>query len=65
MVTMGMPAFFYRLYYRGHSVKSLRRNMLGLCGIAPVRTSMVGLVGVAGSREKWLRQAAALGRRAD
>jgi len=64
MVTMGMPAFFYRLYYRGHSVKSLRRNMLGLCGIAPVRTSMVGLVGVAGSREKWLAQAAALGRRA-
>ena len=64
MVTMGMPAFFYRLYYRSHSVKSLRRNILGLCGIAPVRTSMVGLVGVAGSREKWLRQAAALGRKA-
>jgi len=40
-------------------------GLLGLCGIAPVRTSMVGLVGVAGSREKWLRQAAALGRRAD
>ena len=64
VVTMGMPAFFYRLYYRGHSVKSLRRNILGLCGIAPVRTSMVGLVGVAGSREKWLAQAAALGRKA-
>lgn len=25
---MGMPAFFYRVYYRAHSLKSLKRNIL-------------------------------------
>jgi putative NADPH-quinone reductase len=28
VVTMGMPAFFYRIYCRSHSVKNLRRNIL-------------------------------------
>ena len=27
VVTMGMPALFYSLYYRSHSVKSLKRNV--------------------------------------
>lgn len=44
VATMGMPAFFYRLYYRSHSVKSLKRNILEFCGIAPVRTTLVGMV---------------------
>jgi putative NADPH-quinone reductase len=42
VVTMGMPALFYRLYYRSHSVKSLKRNILEFCGFAPVRTSLIG-----------------------
>jgi putative NADPH-quinone reductase len=33
VVTMGMPAFFYRVYYRAHSLKSLKRNILEFCGI--------------------------------
>jgi len=45
VVTMGMPAFFYRLYYRAHSVKSLERNILKFCGVAPVRTTLIGTVG--------------------
>lgn len=44
VVTMGMPAFFYRIYYRSHSVKSLKRSILEFCGIAPVRTTLVGTV---------------------
>ena len=44
VVTMGMPAFFYRIYYRAHSVKNLERNILQFCGIAPVRTTLIGMV---------------------
>jgi putative NADPH-quinone reductase len=44
IVTMGMPALFYRWYFRAHSLKSLERNILGFCGIAPVRSTVVGMV---------------------
>lgn len=64
IVTMGMPAFFYRLYYRAHSLKSLKRNILEFCGIAPVRASLVGTVEAAGHRELWLAKVQALGRKA-
>lgn len=65
VVTMGMPAFFYRIYYRSHSVKSLKRNILEFCGISPVRTTLVGTVeGAQGSREIWLAKMDRLGRTA-
>ena len=41
---MGMPAFFYRIYYRAHSVKSLKRNILAFCGIGPIRSTLIGMV---------------------
>jgi putative NADPH-quinone reductase len=65
-VTMGMPGFFYRWYYRSHSLKSLERNILAFIGIAPVRSSIVGMVeGVSISvRKKWLQRSRALGARA-
>jgi putative NADPH-quinone reductase len=44
VVTMGMPAFFYRLYYRAHSLKSLERNILAFVGIKPVRATLLGNV---------------------
>jgi putative NADPH-quinone reductase len=62
VVTMGMPAFFYRIYYRAHSLKSLKRNILEFCGIAPVRTSIIGMVeGRADWRGEWLMKLSALG----
>lgn len=62
VVTMGMPAFFYRVVYRAHSVKSLERNILNFCGIAPVRTTLIGTVeGRRGAREGWLAKMRALG----
>lgn len=65
VVTMGMPAIFYRLYFGGHSVKSLRRNVLNLVGIKPVRTSLVGNVeGDAKTRARWLATMSRLGRAA-
>jgi putative NADPH-quinone reductase len=55
VVTMGMPAFFYRFYFGAHSVKSFERNILKLVGIKPVDHSLIGSVeGDPAAREKWL-----------
>lgn len=64
VVTMGMPAFFYRLYYRAHSVKSLERNILAFCGIAPVRTTLIGTIESKdrGAGGVWLTEVSVLGR---
>jgi putative NADPH-quinone reductase len=66
VVTMGMPAFFYRWYFRAHSLKSLERNILAFCGIAPIKTSLIGMVdgGDGAKREKWLAKMRALGLKA-
>jgi putative NADPH-quinone reductase len=45
VVTMGMPAMLYRLYFRAHSIKSLKRNILRFIGIRPVRETLIGMVG--------------------
>jgi putative NADPH-quinone reductase len=65
IVTMGMPAFFYRWFFRAHSLKSLERNILKFVGIRPVRTTLFGLVeGVsAARREQWLKRVRVLGTR--
>lgn len=55
VVTMGMPAFFYRFYYGAHSVKSFERNILKLAGIKPVEHTLIGGVeGEGEAREQWL-----------
>lgn len=55
VVTMGMPAFFYRFYYGAHSVKSFERNILRLAGIAPVAHTLIGGVeGEPETRTRWL-----------
>lgn len=59
---MGMPAFFYRLYFRAHSLRSLRRNILYFVGIKPVRDTVIGSIESAASREKGLEVMRALGR---
>lgn len=65
VVTMGMPAFFYRFYYGAHSVRSFERNILKLAGIKPVASSLVGGVeGDADARAEWLAKMAELGAKA-
>lgn len=55
VVTMGMPAFFYRVYYRSHSVKNLKRNILEFAGVSPVRSTLIGMVeGKREARDAWL-----------
>jgi putative NADPH-quinone reductase len=62
LVTMGMPGVFYRIYFRAHSLKSLKRNILGFCGFRPVRTSVFGLVeGSPKRREAWLERVEEMG----
>jgi putative NADPH-quinone reductase len=64
IVTMGMPSFFYRWYYRAHSLKSLERNILAFVGVSPVRATVIGTVedAPAAQRAKWLQQVRCYGR---
>ena len=67
IVTMGMPAFFYRWYYRAHSLKSLERNILAFVGVSPVRSTVIGMVETApaATRAKWLARMRRHGKDAD
>jgi putative NADPH-quinone reductase len=49
VVTMGMPGFVYRWFYGAHSLKALKRNILGFIGISPIRDMVVGGVDGLGS----------------
>jgi putative NADPH-quinone reductase len=42
IVTMGMPAFFYRLVFGAHGVKSIAQSILGFAGVRPVRETLIG-----------------------
>jgi len=65
IVTMGMPALFYRWYFGAHSLKSLERNILGFAGIGPIRETLIGRVETmsARARGRWLRHMTAMGRK--
>jgi putative NADPH-quinone reductase len=63
IVTMGMPALFYRWVYRAHSLRSLERNILRFVGFRPVRSTVIGMVErSAEHRKAWLARVDALGR---
>lgn len=47
IVTMGMPAFVYRWYFRAHGLKNLKPNILRFVGYSPVRDTIVGGLGSA------------------
>lgn len=66
VVTMGMPAFVYRWIFFAHSLRSLRRNILGFCGIAPIRSTIIGSSeGMTGrKRADWLDTIRGIGERA-
>jgi putative NADPH-quinone reductase len=42
VVTMGMPALFFKLVYRSHGLKCIERNILAFCGFHPIRETVVG-----------------------
>ena len=67
VVTMGMPGWFYRLYYRAHSVRSLQRNILKFIGFRRTRATLIGAVASLSkdARERRLQEMRELGRAAD
>jgi putative NADPH-quinone reductase len=67
IVTMGMPAFVYRLFYRAHGVRGLERNLLGIAGFKPVRHTFFGGVEAVDDarRRDWIDQVRRLGERAE
>lgn len=63
IVTMGMPAFFYRWFFGAHGLKSLRRSILSFVGIEPVRATLIGRVESQSDaeRRRWLKRVRQLG----
>ena len=61
VVTMGMPALIYRWVYRAHSLKSLERNVLAFCGIAPIKETLIGSVDTIDDNRSWLEKMWQLG----
>ncbi|MFT5137568.1 MAG: putative NADPH-quinone reductase [Arenicella sp.] len=41
-VTMGMPGYVYRWFFKSHSLKNLKRNILSFCGFKPVKHTIIG-----------------------
>jgi len=62
VVTMGMPGLVYRLWFGAHAARLLRRSILGLVGIRPVRLTLFGNIEGHGRAERTLMRMAALGR---
>jgi putative NADPH-quinone reductase len=63
VVTMGMPALFYRWYFGAHGLKSLERSILAFVGIRPIRETLIGRVVSISERKRtaWLERLRALG----
>lgn len=63
VVTMGMPAFVYRWWYRAHSLKSLEQNILAFSGIGPITSTLIGAVEGMTDKQRagWLDRLRALG----
>jgi len=63
IITMGMPALFYRVFYRSHGLKVLSRNILSTIGVGPVRSTLFGLIENVSQakRMKWLDKVQKLG----
>uniref|UniRef100_E6Q4Q5 NAD(P)H dehydrogenase (Quinone) n=1 Tax=mine drainage metagenome TaxID=410659 RepID=E6Q4Q5_9ZZZZ len=65
VVTMGMPAPFFRWYFGGYGVKSLERGILKIMGVAPIHTTLLGSVDGRGEAgyQRWMKEMSELGRR--
>ena len=52
-----------RYVFGAHSLKSLKRNILGFCGIAPVRSTIIGSIEGMSEKQRmgWLDEARGLG----
>ena len=44
IVTMGMPAFTYRLLFREHGIRNIMQGVLGFGGVRPARRTLFGMI---------------------
>jgi len=65
VVTMGMPAAVYRIWFLSHGIAGMRRGILNFVGIRPVRETLFGMVASTSKakRAKWIGQMRLLGER--
>ena len=62
VVTLGMPAIAYRLFFGAHGARAFASGILRLAGIAPLRTTYFGGAGISPNRSrKWLDRLHKLG----
>ena len=56
----------YRWYFGAHSLKALKRNILGFLGVAPMRDTLIGAIETMddASRAKWVDRLRDRGRQA-
>ncbi len=66
IVTMGMPGFVYRWWFRPYALKILKRNILGSVGAGPIEVTIYGSIEAVSKRrrKRWLRDVEELGSRA-
>ncbi|MEM7360709.1 MAG: NAD(P)H-dependent oxidoreductase [Pseudomonadota bacterium] len=66
-VTMGMPGFFYKWFFRAHTLKSLKRNILDFVGFNPVKSTVIGTANEGNDAElkEALREVSKLGQLAN
>ncbi len=67
VLTAGMPALAYNIWYRAHSLKNLKRNILGFVGFKPVKSTVLGMVEHADDDQinRWLAKMESLGQGAN
>lgn len=58
IVTMDTPKFYYYMIYQGAGHKILKNNILGFCGINPVKVKIFSSIKKSNEkiREKWLNE---------
>jgi len=66
IVTMGMPAWVYRLWFGGHGLRSFQQGILRFVGIRPNRLTLIGSIEATteAQRARWLARVKTLGERA-
>ncbi len=63
IVTMGMPALIYRLWFCAHGLNAMKRNILAFVGFRPVYDTLIGNIeGLTPTRRQaWLSSVETLG----
>lgn len=55
IVTMGMPAIIYRLFFHAHGVRNIMSGVLGFAGYGPVRATLYGAIESVSARHQRAR----------